>query len=159
VTPPSDQPQSSDKAQLSDTIEAPDGGQLPDEAQLPDKAKALLDAANFVVVATSNTDGSPQTSVLWATYDGDALLLSTLQGRKKETNWLADPRTSVLILDRTDGYAYVEVRGSVTMTTEGGPELIERLSQLYTGRRYTGDEGTDHIRVVVRVSPSHVVVR
>jgi PPOX class probable F420-dependent enzyme len=124
---------------------------------LPEQAKKLLDAANFVVVATSNTDGSPQTSVLWATYEGDDLLLSTIQGRKKETNWLKDPRTSVLILDREDPYRYVEVRGTVSMTTEGGPELIEPLSQAYTGQTYTGDEGTDHIRVVVRVTPSRVV--
>jgi PPOX class probable F420-dependent enzyme len=126
---------------------------------LPDKAKALLDAGNVVVVATSNTDGSPQTSVLWATYDGDDLLLSTIQGRKKETNWLKDPRTSVLILDQANAYTYVEVRGSVTMTTEGGPELIERLSQVYTGGRYSGDDGTDNVRVVVRVTPSRVVER
>jgi PPOX class probable F420-dependent enzyme len=118
-----------------------------------------LDAANFVVVGTSNTDGSPQTSVLWATYDGDDLLLSTIQGRKKETNWLRDPRTSVLILDRDDGYSYVEVRGVVSMTTDGGPELIERLSQIYTGASYTGDEGTDNVRVVVRVAATRIVVR
>ncbi|HEX8766744.1 MAG TPA: PPOX class F420-dependent oxidoreductase [Jatrophihabitans sp.] len=124
---------------------------------LPEQAKKLLDDANFVVVATSNTDGSPQTSVLWATHEGDELLLSTVQGRKKETNWLKDPRVSVLILDREDPYSYVEVRGTVSMTTEGGPELIERLSQTYTGQSYTGDEGTDHVRVVVRVRPSHVV--
>src|ERR1700712_879026 len=98
---------------------------------LPELAKKLLDAANFVVVATSNTDGSPQTSVMWAGYEGDELLLSTVQGRKKETNWLKDPRVSVLILDREDPYRYVEVRGAVSMSTEGGPELIERLSQVY----------------------------
>ena len=126
---------------------------------LPNAAKTLLDAANFVVVATSNTDGSPQTSVMWATYDAEELLLSTVQGRKKETNWLKDPRISVLILDRDDPYHYVEVRGTVRMTTQGGPELIERLSQAYTGERYTGDEGTDNIRVVVRVTPVRVINR
>src|ERR1700709_600755 len=123
---------------------------------LPELAKKLLDDANFVVVATSNTDGSPQSSVLWATYEGDQLLLSTIQGRKKETNWLKDPRVSVLILDRDDMHSYVEVRGSVAMSTDGGPELIERLSQLYTGQSYTGDEGTDNVRVVVRITPTHV---
>jgi PPOX class probable F420-dependent enzyme len=126
---------------------------------LPQSAKDLLDQANFVVVATSNTDGSPQTSILWATYDGDDLLLSTTQGRKKETNWLRDPRTSVLILDKADPYRYVEVRGTVEMTTDGGPELIERLSQIYTGESYAGDEGTDNVRVVVRVVASKVIVR
>jgi PPOX class probable F420-dependent enzyme len=124
---------------------------------LPELAKKLLDDANFVVVATSNTDGSPQTSMLWATYEGDELVLSTIQGRKKETNWLKDPRVSVLILDREDPYRYVEVRGVVSMSTEGGPELIERLSQTYTGKSYTGDEGTDNVRVVVRVRPTRVV--
>ncbi|HEX4727822.1 MAG TPA: PPOX class F420-dependent oxidoreductase [Jatrophihabitans sp.] len=126
---------------------------------LPEQAKQLLDDANFVVVATSNTDGSPQTSVLWATYDGDDLLMSTVQGRKKETNWLNDPRASVLILDKDDPYSFVEVRGAVSMGTDGGPELIERLSRAYTGQSYTGDEGTDHIRVVVRLSPNRVIVR
>ncbi len=125
---------------------------------LPDLAKKLLDAANYVVVATSNTDGSPQTSVLWASYEGDELLLSTIQGRKKETNWLKDPRTSVLILDRDNPFRYVEVRGAVSMSTDGGPELIQRLSQAYTGSDYTGDEGTDNVRVVVRVRPTHTVV-
>lgn len=125
--------------------------------ELPAVAKTLLDNANFVVVATSNTDGSPQTSVLWATYDGNDILLCTIQGRKKETNWLRDPRASVLILDRDDPYRYVEVRGSVSMTIDGGPALVERLSQLYTHETYTGDEGTDNIRVVVRVTPTHVV--
>lgn len=126
---------------------------------LPEQAKRLLDDANFVVVATSNTDGSPQTSVLWATYDGDDLLMSTIQGRKKETNWLNDPRASVLILDKADPYSFVEVRGAVSMGIEGGPELIQRLSQAYTGQAYTGDEGTDHIRVVVRLTPTRVIVR
>ncbi len=126
---------------------------------LPDRAKKLLDDANFAVVATNNTDGSPQTSMLWATYEGDQLLLSTVQGRKKETNWLRDPRASVLILDREDPYRYVEVRGTVSMSTAGGPQLIERLSQTYTGQTYTGDEGTDNIRVVVRITPTHVVSR
>ena len=126
---------------------------------LPDEARKLLDAANYVVVATSNTDGSPQTTVLWATYDGDDLLLSTIQGRKKETNWLRDPRASVLILDRDDPFHYVEIRGRVTMSTEAGPALIERLSRIYTGEAYSGDEGTDNVRVVVRIAPVHVVVR
>jgi len=126
---------------------------------LPQRAKDLLDDANFVVVATSNTDGSPQTSIIWDGYDGDDLLLSTTQGRKKETNWLKDPRTSVLILDKANPYSYVEVRGTVEMTTDGGPELIERLSQIYTGASYTGDEGTDNVRVVVSVAASTVIAR
>ena len=125
--------------------------------QLPDIAKSLLDAKTFVTVATINPDGGPQTSLLWATYDGDDLLLSTVVGRAKERNWRRDPRVSVLFFSPDDPYHYVEVRGHVELTTDGGPELIERLSQIYTGGPYTYDEGTDNVRVVARVKVEKVV--
>jgi len=126
--------------------------------ELPQQAKDLLDAANIVTVATVNPDGSPQTSLLWATYDGDDVLLSTIEGRAKHRNLLRDPRVSVLIHDKVSPYTYVEVRGSATMTTDGGDELIQRLSQAYDGKPFADDEGTDRVRVAVRVPPEHVVV-
>lgn len=126
---------------------------------LPEYAKNLLDAASHVTVATLMPDGSPQTSVLWATYDGDDLLLSTIIGRAKERNWRRDPRTSVLIHDDSDPDRYVEVRGTISMTTDGGPALINRLSLKYYGEPYTGDVGTDHVRVVARLRPTRVTVR
>jgi hypothetical protein len=56
--------------------------------------------------------------------------------------------------------AYVEVRGSVSMTREGGRELIDRLARQYDGlERFTADDGTDRVRVVVRITPDKVVVR
>ena len=102
---------------------------------------------------------SPQSSVLWATYDGNDILLSTIKQRVKYRNWTHDPRTSVVIIDESNPYVYVEVRGTVTLTEEGGPELIERLSQIYRGETYTHDQGTDHIRVVARLTPEKVFVR
>lgn len=126
---------------------------------LPDYAKNLLDAPSHVTVATVMPDGSPQTTVLWATYDGNDLLLSTIVGRAKERNWRRDPRASVLIHDESNPDRFVEVRGTVSMTTDGGPELINRLSLNYYGEPYTGDEGTDRVRVVARVTPTRVVVR
>ncbi len=125
---------------------------------LPQKAKDLLDANSFVVLATLNADGSPQTSILWATYDGDDVLLSTVRGRQKDLNLSRDPRASVLILDAASPYSYVEVRGTVTLDTEDGDDLIEALSQRYTGQAYTGDEGTGNVRVNVHITPTHVVV-
>jgi PPOX class probable F420-dependent enzyme len=123
---------------------------------LPATFKKLVDERAFVIVGTVNPDGSPQTSLLWAAYDGDDILLSTITSRAKYRNWQRDPRASVLVFDPKDAYSYVEVRGRVGMTTDGGPELIERLSQIYEGTTYTGDEGTDHVRVVARVTPEHV---
>jgi PPOX class probable F420-dependent enzyme len=124
---------------------------------LPQVAKDLLDAANVVTVSTVNADGGPQSSLLWATYEDDEIQMSTIVGRAKERNFRRDPRVSVLIHDKTNPYTYVEVRGTVTLTTDGGPELIQTLAHAYTGEGFADDEGTDRVRVVVRVRAEHVV--
>jgi hypothetical protein len=66
----------------------------------------------------------------------------------------------VLVYPKDNPYSYVEVRGTVSMVEEGGRELIDRLNEAYTGTaRYTGDDGTDNVRVVCRITPEKVVTR
>jgi PPOX class probable F420-dependent enzyme len=127
-------------------------------AQIPQAAKAWLDGGEFVTVATISPGGQPQLSVLWVDRDGDEILLSTLEGRQKHTNLTADPRITVLCYPKDAPYSYLEVRGTATMTREGGPELIEKLSQRYTGGPYTND-GPGDVRVVIRITPEKVVFR
>ncbi|MET0136088.1 MAG: PPOX class F420-dependent oxidoreductase [Kibdelosporangium sp.] len=126
-------------------------------ASLNDTIRKIVDDNNFATLATVNADGGPQSSVVWIARDGDDLLISTVVGRLKERNLRRDPRASVSVYDREDPYSYFEVRGSATMTEEGGFKLINDLSQRYTGKDYTGDEGTDNVRVIVRITPEKVV--
>lgn len=127
---------------------------------LPDEAKAWIDANEFATIGTLLPSGGPHLSVVWVARDGDDLLVSTVKGRRKHKNMERDPRVSVLVYPRDAPYTYVEVRGTATMTEEGGRELIDRLCQLYTGAdRYTADDGTDNVRVVVRITPEKVVLR
>lgn len=127
-------------------------------AELTPAVKALFDASNFAVVGTINPDGRPQLSVVWVTTDGNDVLFSTTIGRRKHKNLVADPRCSVLVNPSDSPYSYAEVRGSVEMTEEGGRELIDDLAREYMGAdRYPGDDGTDNVRVVVRVKPERVV--
>jgi PPOX class probable F420-dependent enzyme len=127
---------------------------------LPEAAKALFDAAEFVTLATVQPDGQPQLSVVWVERDGDDLLMSTTTNRQKHRNLEGDPRATVLLYPKDNPYSYVEVRGSVSMTEQGGRELIDRLNQKYMGTpRYTWDDGTDNVRVVVRLSPTKVNVQ
>lgn len=127
-------------------------------ATLPDRARGLIDDVNFGVVATVNADGSPQTSVLWIKRDGDDLLFCTVRGRRKERNMTRDPRVSVTVLNARDGYEYVEIRGTVSITEEGGRELIDDLSRKYVGSDFRA-EPPEIVRVAVRVTPTRVVVR
>ena len=117
------------------------------------KAKDLLDAPTFVTVTTLARDGSPQSTVLWAKRDGDDVLLSTIVGRVKEKHLRRDPRITVSCFDPDNPYAYVTIAGTASLTTEDGFALIDELSLKYDGVHYTGDEGTDNVRVIVRVSP------
>ena len=123
-------------------------------ASLPDKVKTIVDGRNFATIATLNADGSPQTSVVWVSRDGDDLLVSTVKGRLKDRNLRRDPRVSITVVDHENPYDYFEARGTVTFTEDGGPELINSLSLKYTGQEYTGDVGTDNVRVVVRITPA-----
>jgi PPOX class probable F420-dependent enzyme len=117
-----------------------------------DATKALIDGKNFPVLATLNADGSAQTSVLWAKRDGDTLIFATVRGRLKERNMARDPRVSVSIFDIENPYDYVEIRGRVEMTDEGGRELINELSHKYLGTDYP-PEPPENVRVLVRVLP------
>ncbi len=127
---------------------------------IPDLAKVWLDAPEFATMATIQPDGHPQLSVVWVERDGEDLLVSTIEGRQKHRNLVQDPRATVLVFPADAPQRYVEVRGTVTMTRDGGPELIDRLARAYDGvDRFTGDDGTDRVRVVVRITPTHVVVR
>jgi PPOX class probable F420-dependent enzyme len=122
---------------------------------LNEASRALIDGANFASIATLNPDGSPQASVVWVARDGDDLLFSTVVGRQKERNLRRDPRVSVTIFDQQQPYSYIEVRGSVTMTPEGGRELINSLSHKYRGEDYPV-EPESTVRVVIRLTPQKV---
>lgn len=125
---------------------------------LPDPVKALLDAPTFVVLTTLNPDGSPHATVMWIRRDGDDLLFSTVRGRRKARNMQRDPRVSVCAYDPQQPYVYFTVGGEVTLTEQGGRELIDELSVKYTGGPYTND-GPDAVRLVCRLTPRHLLGR
>jgi PPOX class probable F420-dependent enzyme len=124
---------------------------------LPAVVRELLDAKAYAVLCTLNPDGAPQSSIVWATYDGDDVIFSTILGRRKTRNMSRDPRVSLCVFEPANGDRYVEVRGTVAMTEQGGPELIERLSWAYDGTAFTESDPAN-VRVVCRVTPTHTVV-
>lgn len=125
-----------------------------------DLQKLIDDTPVFATVATVQPDGSPQLSVTWLARDGDDLLFSTTVGRRKETNLRRDPRVSVMINPANAPYTYAEIRGTATLTTKGGQELIDELSRKYTGKDYADfnpASAEDSDRVVVRITPRKIV--
>ena len=64
---------------------------------LPEAVSSILDAPEFATIATIQTDGQPQLSVVWVERDGDDVLMSTVTGRQKHRNLVRDPRATVLM--------------------------------------------------------------
>ncbi len=80
-------------------------------------------------------------------------MLNTERHRRKFRNVEADPRVTVMIMDKANSYDYVEVRGTVVEMV-GGQEArahIDQLSVKYTGQPY----GTpiESERVILKIRP------
>ena len=121
---------------------------------LTDDAARLLQGPNFATVATLNPDGSSQLSIVWIDWDGERVLFNTAVGRVKPRNLERDPRVSVLVLDREDGYHWVAVRGAAELTTEGADEHIDKLARKYTGEGWQAKPGEQ--RLLCSFRPEHV---
>ncbi|WP_055483155.1 PPOX class F420-dependent oxidoreductase [Sphaerimonospora mesophila] len=125
---------------------------------LPDSARDLFDGVNFATVASLNSDGSPQASVVWVKTDGDDILFSTVKGRRKHRNIVRDPRVSIVVIDAANPYRYAEVRGTATLADDKTGELIQELSHKYTGQDWV-EADPDSERVIVRITPNKTFSR
>jgi PPOX class probable F420-dependent enzyme len=117
--------------------------------------RRLLDGKNFATVATLNADGAPQSSVVWVTREGDAVLFSTTSGRQKLRNLARDPRVSVSVFETANPYNSVEIRGRAELIEDKDKALPKTLSHKYLGIDPPA-ESADELRMIVRVIPEKV---
>jgi PPOX class probable F420-dependent enzyme len=123
---------------------------------ISDDARALLEQPIFASLATIGPDGHPQVTVVWLDVDRDKVVFNTAAGRAKHRNMEADPRVTVLLLDPANGYRYAELRGTVTMTEEGGDQGIEDLSQKYLGKPYPfRRDGETRVQIEMDITTEH----
>ena len=122
--------------------------------KLTDEQAQLLLERNFATVGTLDPDGSPQLTIVWIDWDGENVLFNTAVGRAKPRNIERDPRVSVLVADRGDGYRWIEISGRAEMTAEGADEHIDKLARKYTGEGWKSRPGEK--RLLVRVRPERI---
>ena len=122
----------------------------------PGQASFLHDEPNVAVVAAVRPDGTPHQTVVWIDYDGEHVLVNLNNFRTKLGYLEADPRVSVLVLDRNDPFRRIRVDGRVVeITKEGAYEHIVRQAGVYLGREsYELQPGEE--RVLVRIAPERV---
>jgi len=117
---------------------------------LTEAARAVLDAPHTAVLATSNADGRPQSSVIFVKRDGDTIVFSTVEGRLKARNMRRDPRVSLLVASNPG--RYVEIRGSVEIAADPEKVLLHEMYARYMGGATPPPE-PDAERLIVRIVP------
>lgn len=122
---------------------------------LPDDLVDLLRRPSTCYLATLMADGSPQVTQTWVDTDGEHVIINSVETHLKVRNIARDPR--VAVADPHDPSSYRQVRGRVIdVTTEGGREHIEALSQKCLGKPYQWWGGRDQVRVIVTIEAEHV---
>lgn len=117
---------------------------------LNDTARGLIDGPHVGILATSNRDGRPQSSVIFIKRDGGTVVFSTIKGRLKTRNMTRDPRVSLLVLENAG--RYVEIRGTVEITDDPDKSLLYELYGRYMGGATPPPE-PDAERLIVRITP------
>src|SRR5215210_7259432 len=110
-------------------------------ARLTDKVRTLFDGKNFAVLSTLEPDGSPHSTVVWVTRDGDDLMFALPRSRRKIANLDRDPRAAVVIFDAASPYESVQVQGTASIEDDPEGILVDELSHKYLGGPYPGFAG------------------
>jgi PPOX class probable F420-dependent enzyme len=119
-------------------------------ARLPDGVRELLEAPNFAHLATVRPDGSPDSVPIWVRLEGDRIAFFTQPSSRKARNLGRDPRVALSLVDLGNPYRSAWIRRRIAETIEGEPalEVIDRLSNRYTGEPFPMRSG-----VVFLVAP------
>ncbi|MFB6127615.1 MAG: PPOX class F420-dependent oxidoreductase [Halolamina sp.] len=125
---------------------------------IPESHLDILDAESYAHLATVMPDGTPQVTPVWVDRDGrEAVLVNTARGRQKERNIRRSPRVGVSVLDPTDPYRYVSVRGEAELVADGADDHIDELAQQYMGVEEYPHHGEESgSRVIVRIPAEDV---
>ena len=102
-------------------------------ASLDDPGVTLLlqEQVNHATISTLDSDGSVHSTVVWVDVVDGRVAVNSAVGRRWPDNLERDPRLTVLVYDERNPYDYVEVRGTVTRSTDGADAHIDRLAKKY----------------------------
>ena len=124
------------------------------------RARELLEAPNFVAVATNREDGAPDVKVVWADVEGDRVVLNSAEGRKWPERLRRDPRVTVTVINQENPYEYAVIRGRLAEDThEGADENIDKLAKKYLNKDKYPFRQEGEQRVIFRIEPERVFVQ
>ena len=121
---------------------------------IPDDLAYLLRSDRLGHVSSLRADGSIATYLMWIDWDGEHLLTSSPMGSRKGANWRRDPHAAMSVVDATDPWRFVLIRGRVTdIRSDVELAFIDKMSLRYTGQHYGR---RDSEREVFEITPDYI---
>jgi len=129
----------------------------------PDEVRAFLShGTRTAKVATSGAGGQPHVMPVWFVLDGEELVFTTWGDSVKGRNLRRDPRAAVVVDVEVAPYAFVYIRGHVTLS-EDLEELLRFAMAI--GGRYMGADRAEELgrrnavpgELLVRLRPERVI--
>lgn len=121
---------------------------------IPEPFHDLLDS-QFATMATIDPDGRPQLTEVWFVKDEDTVAISLAESRQKTKNLMRHPHCSVFILDLTNPYRYLEIRGDAEIEPDNDYSFAARVGAKYNSDLRQYDQPGEK-RVVTRIRPVRV---
>jgi PPOX class probable F420-dependent enzyme len=107
---------------------------------IPPSLRELLATGPLATVITLDPDGTPHSTVAWAGFDGDEIVMATFfnLAQRKLQNLRRDPRVVLSFLAKEQSgeplWPYAVVQGRAERITEGGAlDVMDRLAEHYIG--------------------------
>jgi PPOX class probable F420-dependent enzyme len=127
-----------------------------DHPILNDTVRRIVDGPHLSVLATTDADGKPQTSVIFVVREDDHILFSTIRGRRKTTNMSRDPRVNLLVQTQPVlGPDYATISGTVELTDDPDGSFHQEIYAIHMGGATPPPEPGVK-RVIVRIIPRKV---
>ena len=116
------------------------------------EVKQLVDRPNFAHLATIMPDGSPNTTPVWIGRQGDQLVICTSDNSLKSRNARRDPRVALSIVDFTNPYEEVQIRGRV-IERRPDPDLkmMDPISHKYTSKPFPLRDYEGRVALIIEV--------
>ena len=115
----------------------------------------LLEAANVAVFTAVTPKRELQSTAIWYLLDDDGKLKMTSTGdRRKVRNLQADPRVVLFLMDPTNPYRTLEVRGTATTALDTDLVLQRKIGVKYDD--VTSHDAPGTVRYVITIEPETV---
>jgi PPOX class probable F420-dependent enzyme len=120
----------------------------------PESHADLLEQ-KFATLATIGRDGGPQLTEVWFLHEDGELKISLNRSRRKTENLRERSACSLFILDLSNPYRYLDVRGRARVEADDDYALADRV-----GAKYESDlrehDAPGESRVTVTILPTSV---